>query len=175
MSLPQLRKQKKILRKKKRNKQTMTNLYKVFRYGFIFQAVIAIAIILTVYGCGRKGPPVAPRQLAVPAVNELKSLVEGNNVMLEWNVPETKEKKAPRVTGFVIYQAKYPVAEDICENCPINYKPVAEVSADSAGKDGSIRYIRQLEKGFKYFFKVTAFSKNVKPESRDSNIIKIKY
>ncbi|MFH2046479.1 MAG: hypothetical protein ABIK92_15170 [Pseudomonadota bacterium] len=153
----------------------MTNLYKVFKYDFIIRVLIAMTIILSVYGCGRKGPPAAPRQLAVPAVNELKSLVEGDNVILEWTVPKTKEKKAPRITGFVIYQAKYPVAEDICENCPINYKPVAEVSADSAGKDGNIRYVRQLEKGFKYFFKVTAFSKNVTPESRDSNIIKIEY
>ncbi|MBU4010432.1 MAG: hypothetical protein KJ882_06670 [Proteobacteria bacterium] len=132
-------------------------------------------VLLSVSSCGRKGPPVAPRQVAVPAVNDLESIIEINNVILTWTVPKTKEKESPPITGFVIHQAKYSVSEDFCENCPINYKPVAEVAADFNGNDRKIKYIKQLDKGFKYFFKVTAFSKNMTSESRDSNIIKFDY
>lgn len=153
----------------------MTKLYKVFKCDFIFQAVAVMVVVLSVSGCGRKGPPVPPQQVAVPAVNDLMSLIEGNNIILTWTVPETKDKRSPTITGFVIHHAKYPVSEKICENCPINYKPVAEVAADSKGKDGEMKYIRQLDKGFKYFFKVTAYSKNMTSESRDSNIIKFDY
>jgi hypothetical protein len=134
-----------------------------------------MVIILSVYSCGRKGPPIPPHQKDVPAVTNLEFLIEGNNVILSWAVPVSKEKKAPEVTGFIIYQAKYPVTQDICEECPINYKSVSEVSADLKTKDNKVKYTKQLDKGFKYFFKVTAFSKNISSESRDSNIIKIDY
>ncbi|MGB5158021.1 MAG: fibronectin type III domain-containing protein [Desulfobacterales bacterium] len=153
----------------------MTILYKLFKYNLIFIAMVVMVVVLSVAGCGKKGPPSPPRQLAVPSVNNLESKIEANNVILTWTVPEAKEKESPPITGFVIRQAKYPLSEEICENCPINYKPIAEVAADFNGNDRKIKYIKQLDKGFKYFFKVTAFSKNMTSESRDSNIIKFDY
>jgi len=134
----------------------------------------AIGVSLFLSGCGKKGPPVPPRQIALPAVNDLVSVLEDDKVILIWTVPEIKEKKGIFITGFVVHKAKNPVQESECKNCPVKYKAVAEIMADK-GKPGKMKYAGQLEKGFKYFFKVTAFSEEAASGSRDSNIVEFIY
>ncbi len=139
----------------------------------LIAAVIGISLFLP--GCGKKGPPVPPRQIALPAVNDLVSVLEDDKVILMWTVPEIKEKKGPFITGFVVHKAKNPVQESECKNCPVKYKTVAEIMAGSKGKSGKMEYVGQLKKGFKYFFKVTAFSEGTASGSRDSNIVEFIY
>jgi len=66
----------------------------------------AIGVSLFLSGCGKKGPPVPPRQIALPAVNDLVSVLEDDKVILIWTVPEIKEKKGIFITGFVVHKAK---------------------------------------------------------------------
>ncbi len=139
----------------------------------LIAAVTGISLFLS--GCGKKGPPVPPRQVALPAVNDLVSVLEDDRVILTWTVPEIKEKKGPFITGFVVHKAKNPVQESECKNCPVKYKAVAEIMAGSEGKAGKMKYAGQLEKGFKYFFKVTAFSEGTASGSKDSNIVEFIY
>ncbi len=154
----------------------MTKLSKVFRYGIILQIVALMVVVLSVLCCGRKAPPVPPHQEAVPAVTDLESRIEGENIILTWSVPDSNKKESLTIAGFVIYQAKYDISEKICEDCPINYKPLSEIDAqDFKVKDRKIKCVIQPDKGFKYFFKVTAYSKNMASESKDSNIIKLDY
>jgi len=142
-------------------------------------SVILIAAVIVagffIAGCGKKGPPVPPRQVVLPAVNDLVSVLEDDGVILTWTVPETKEKKGPFISGFVVHKAKNPVQESECKNCPVKYKAVAEIMAGSEGKAGKMRYEGQLEKGFRYFFKVTAFSEGTASGSKDSNIVEFIY
>jgi hypothetical protein len=139
----------------------------------IFVTLIAavMGILLFLSGCGKKGLPVAPRQVALPAVNDLASVLEGDMVILTWTVPEIKEKKGPSITGFAVNRAMSPIQESECKNCPVKYKAVAEITAGLKGKPGKMEYTGKLEKGFKYYFKVTAFSEDAAAESRDSNIV----
>jgi len=142
-------------------------------------SVILIAAVIVagffIAGCGKKGPPVPPRQVVLPAVNDLVSVLEDDGVILTWTVPETKEKKGPFISGFVVHKAKNPVQESECKNCPVKYKAVAEIMAGPEGKSGKMKYAGQLEKGFRYFFKVTAFSEGTASGSRDSNIVEFIY
>jgi len=142
-------------------------------------SVILIAAVIVagffIAGCGKKGPPVPPRQVVLPAVNDLVSVLEDDGVILTWTVPETKEKKGPFISGFVVHKAKNPVQESECKNCPVKYKAVAEIMAGSEGKAGKMKYAGQLEKGFRYFFKVTAFSEGTASGSKDSNIVEFIY
>lgn len=139
----------------------------------LIAAVLGISLFLS--GCGKKGPPVPPRQVALPAVKDLVSALEGDRVILTWTVPETREKKAPFITGFVVHKAENPVQESECKNCPVKYKAVAEIAAAQKGISGKMEYTGQLEKGYKYFFKVTAFSEEPASVSRDSNTVEIIY
>jgi len=142
-------------------------------------SVISIAAVLGaslfLSGCGKKGPPVTPRQVALPAVNDLVSVHEDDRVTLTWSVPEISEEKATSITGFVVHMAKNPVGEGECKNCPVKYDAVAEIPARSTGKSGKMTYAGQLEKGFKYFFKVTAFSEKTASGGKDSNIVEFIY
>jgi predicted small lipoprotein YifL len=146
--------------------------HKVFSV-ILISAVLGISMFLS--GCGKKGPPVPPRQVVLPAVNDLESVLEDDRVILTWTVPETKEKKGPFISGFVVHKAKNPVQESECKNCPVKYNAVAEIMAGSEGKSGKMKYAGQLEKGFKYFFKVTAFGEKTASGSKDSNIVEFIY
>jgi len=139
----------------------------------LIAAVLGISLFLS--GCGKKGPPVPPRQIALPPVNDLLLSLEDDRVVLTWTVPEIKEKKGPLIEGFVVHMAKNPVQESECKNCPVRYKAVAEIPAGSAEKSGKMKYTGQLEKGYKYSFKVTAFSEGPASGSKDSNIVEFIY
>lgn len=143
----------------------------------VFVILIAAVIVAGFFiaGCGKKGPPVPPRQIVLPAVNDLVSVLEDNRIILTWTVPEIKEKKGSFISGFVVHKAKNPVQESECKNCPVKYMVVAEIMAGSEGKAGKMKYAGQLEKGFKYFFKVTAFSEGTASGSKDSNIVEFIY
>ncbi|MDP3284394.1 MAG: hypothetical protein Q8M56_08205 [Desulfobacterales bacterium] len=156
----------------KDEKKTEVMKPKVFSV-ILISAVLGVFLFLS--GCGKKGPPVPPRQVVLPAVNDLVSVLEDDRVILTWTVPEIKEKKGPIITGFVVHKAKNPVQESECKNCPVQYKAVAEIMAGSKGKDGKMKSVGQLEKGFKYFFKVTPFSEGTASGSRDSNIVEFIY
>ena len=71
----------------------MISMRKNFRFNVIIQAAAIMVLILSVYSCGRKGPPVPPHQKEVPAVNNLESILEGDNVVLLWVIPSGKAKK----------------------------------------------------------------------------------
>jgi len=146
-----------------------------YKYISVILIVAVTGISLFLPGCGKKGPPVPPRQIVLPAANDLMSVLEDDRVILTWTVPENKEKKGPFITGFVVYKAKNPVQKNDCKNCPVKYEAVAEITAGSKGKDGKVKYTGQLEKGFRYFFKVTAFSEGTASGSRDSNIVEFIY
>ncbi len=139
----------------------------------LIAAVLGISLFLS--GCGKKGIPVPPRRVALPAVNDLASVLDGDRVILTWTAPEIKEKKGPSITGFAVNRAMSPVQESECKNCPVKYEAVAEITAGLKGKSGKMEYTGKLEKGFKYFFKVTAFSEDAAAESMDSNIVEFIY
>jgi len=139
----------------------------------VITAVLGVSLFLS--GCGKKGPPVPLRQITLPAVNDLVSVVEDDRVILTWTVPEIKEKKGPFIAGFAVHKAKNPVQESECKNCPVKYEVVAEITAGSEGNAEKMKYAGQLEKGFKYFFKVTAFSEKTASVGKDSNIVEFIY
>jgi predicted small lipoprotein YifL len=58
--------------------------------GLILRAGIALLVALTLLGCGKKGPPVAPERRVPAAVSELSAVVEGPVVVLTWSNPGTR-------------------------------------------------------------------------------------
>ncbi|MEK7364788.1 MAG: fibronectin type III domain-containing protein [candidate division NC10 bacterium] len=58
--------------------------------GLMLRAGIALLVALTLLGCGKKGPPVAPERRIPVAVSDLSAVVEGPAVVLTWSNPGTR-------------------------------------------------------------------------------------
>jgi predicted small lipoprotein YifL len=138
------------------------------------QLAFIITISVCLFGCGIKGPPVPPRQAVVPAVKDLSSIIEGDMIFLSWTVPDKPEDKNILIKGFVVHRAKQKISEGDCKNCPVKFKPVAEVPAETKPGLEKMKYSEPIEKGFKYIFKVKATS-DTGAESRDSNSVEVIY
>ena len=58
--------------------------------GLMLRAGIALLVALTLPGCGKVGPPVAPERRVPVAVSGLSAVVEGPAVVLTWSNPGTR-------------------------------------------------------------------------------------
>jgi len=141
---------------------------------FVIQLAVIMTVSVSFYGCGRKALPLPPRQTPVPAVKDLSLKIEADTAVLTWTVPDKPEDKNAGIKGFVVHRAKQKISEGDCRNCPVKFKPVAEIPAETKTSLKKIEYTEQLEKGFKYVFKVTITS-NAGAEGGDSNHVEIIY
>ena len=126
----------------------------------------AIIILLFLFpGCGKKGPPVPPRQKPVPAVSDLKYSINENILMLTWTIPKGKEKAKTALDGFIVYRYKRPISDSACKNCPKLFQKVSDIPADITTdvrgyENKNIEYREEIEKGFVYTYKVVLYAKN---------------
>ena len=82
---------------------TMRNrkkLYKNFNAHLISQFSILIICALFLSGCGKKAPPVPPRQVKLPAGNDLCLSINGDTRKLTW---ATTTKKGRSIGGGYNY------------------------------------------------------------------------
>jgi len=149
-------------------------LWRALKHCLILQLTVFVAISVCLFGCGKKGLPVPPRHTAIPAVKDLSSNIDGDTVVLTWTIPGKTEDKSAGIKGFVVHRAKQKMTDGDCKNCPVNFKPVAEVSAETKLPVEKMKYTENLEKGYKYVFKVIVIS-NTGTDSSDSNYVEIVY
>lgn len=149
-------------------------LWRALKHCLILQLTLFVAVSVCLFGCGKKGPPVPPRHTAIPAVKDLSSNIDGETIVLTWTIPGKTEDKSAGIKSFVVHRAKQKITDGDCKNCPVNFKPVAEVSAETKLPAEKMKYAERLEKGFKYIFKIIAIS-SAGTESSDSNYVEIVY
>ena len=140
---------------------------------------ILIAVVFLLPGCGKKGPPVPPRQKPIPPVSDLKYSIDGNILILTWTIPKEKENLKTVFNGFIVYRYKRPISDSPCKNCPKLFQQVAdiptEITIDASGnEDKNIEYREEIEKGFVYTYKVVLYTKNG-VSSADSNYVDFNY
>jgi hypothetical protein len=152
-------------------------LYKNFDTHLILPFSILIIFVLLVLGCGKKAPPVPPRQAKPPAVNDLRASIDGDTLKLAWTIPREKGTIMPSLSGFIVYRSKMLLSDSDCKNCPVLFKRVAdipyEVRASGYMKKGNSAYTATLEKGYRYIYKVIVYRKGV--TSNDSNYVDLIY
>jgi len=103
-------------------------LYKNFNTHFIVHFSILIIFVLLVVGCGKKGPPMPPRQAKPPTVNDLRaSIDEGGTLKLPWIIPRKKGTMMPSLSGFIVYRSKMLHSGSHCKNSPVLFKRVADI------------------------------------------------
>jgi len=148
-------------------------LCRALKHCLILQ-LTAIMVTVCLSGCGKKGPPVPPRQTVAPAVKDLSSNIDGDMIVMTWTVPDEMKDKSAGIKGFVVHRAKQKISDGDCRNCPVNFKPVAEIPAETKIPAKKMKYAEPLEKGYKYVFKVIVIS-NTGTDSSDSNYVEVVY
>lgn len=136
---------------------------------------ILIALFLLLPGCGKKGPPVPPRQSPVPSVSDLKYSIDGSILTLTWTIPKEKEGKKTAFDGFILYRYKSPITNSPCKNCPKLFHKVADIKIDTFGNGiKNMKHRDEVEKGFAYTYKVILYTKNG-VSGADSNYVNFNY
>ena len=103
-------------------------LYKNFNTHFIVHFSILIIFVLLVVGCGKKAPPVPPRQAKPPTVNDLRASIDGGGTLkLPWIIPRKKGTMMPSLSGFIVYRSKMLHSGSHCKNSPVLFKRVADI------------------------------------------------
>lgn len=132
---------------------TMRNrkkLYKNFDTHLILHFSIPIIFVLLVLGCGKKAPPVPPRQAKPPTVNDLRASIDGGTLKLTWTIPKEKGGIMPGVSHFIVDRSKMLHSDSNCKNSPVMFKRVAdiliEVSASGYIKKVLLRTLNPLKR-----------------------------
>jgi len=120
----------------------------------------AVLALLLAAGCGIKKPPQPPRRKSPPAVKDLSLRLQGDEVLLSWSLaPEDEHHRVP-AAGFRVYRFREPLEQKACGQCPHEFFPVADLPAGSAPlQTPAVRFRQKLEPGFRYGYKVTAYSR----------------
>ena len=136
---------------------------------------ILIALFILLPGCGKKAPPVPPRQKPVPSVSDLKYSIDGSILTLTWTIPKEKEGDKTAFDGFIVYRYKSPITNSPCKNCPKLFHKVADITFNAFGNEvKNIKYRDEVEKGFAYTYKVILYTKNG-VSGADSNYVDFNY
>ena len=121
--------------------------------------------------CGKKGPPMPSRQIVLPSVSMIdKTIVDENTLLLTWTLPE-KKKEIKDINGFFVYRSKVLLAESECKNCPVLFKKIADIANENQKE---FKYRENLDKGYKYIYKITAYDKKGAP-GKDLNLVEFIY
>ena len=111
------------------------------------------ALLVAVFGCGVKGPPVPPRQPALPAVVELDHRTAGTTVTLTWRTAAPLTGGAAHTARYVIYRSRTDLTGPACDTCPLVFEKIATV-AHEKGLAPPYAARLPLEAGYRYTFKV---------------------
>ena len=130
--------------------------------------ILSIVILSVFLGCGKKGPPLPPeiKGQKISAPFDLKYALDGKKITLSWNHEIDKEIAIIKPDGFTIFMAKKTFQK--CASCPFKFDSIESVAMPSK------EFIFELDKGFKYYFRVQATGED-KMESEYSKTIQVDY
>jgi predicted small lipoprotein YifL len=117
----------------------------------MFRILALGAMLLALWSCGKKGPPVAPRQLPPPQVVDLAAELQGQTITLHWTQPMERAQAA----GFRIYRAATALDNSACTDCPLLFQKTGEMEA-MAGRR-AYRFSEVVKPGFRYTYKVRPY------------------
>jgi len=117
---------------------------------------LCCAVFLVSAGCGKKAPPVAPRQRPLAAVTDLKGVLRQDLLKLTWSHnPENRN-----ATAYVVLRAQQELAQPACADCPLAFHKIGSVplARSLRQEKHTLDYSQSLAAGFRYSFSVRPVS-----------------
>lgn len=140
----------------------------VFVTGFVLGAVTM--------GCGVKTSPIPPKSIAPEAITDLAFTLGPGQATLRWSIPLGRSAGTAGLGGFLVYRAMTPASEPVCDGCPVLYRPIAKMDAETllvgAPNRKNVTLVQPIDPGYHYIFKVIAYSKDGQ-RGPDSNLVVI--
>ena len=132
---------------------------------------LAACVLILISGCGRKGPPLAPRSLPPVSVTDLNVRLESRTAVLVWSVPTSPDSEAP--DAYRIYRARS--GPESCEGCPLMFQKIGVIHLSQADRPArglwTLTWRDEIEVGFRYVYKVTSL--RGRDRMADSNLVVI--
>jgi hypothetical protein len=142
---------------------------------FLFVIVLSSALWP---GCGKKGPPRAPRQPLPPIVNDLSYRIDRDRILLSWTIPSADGRSASYPANVKLFRSKQSVEDSTCEKCPIHFTEIADLPVQVKGleKSGSsaMRFEEIIERGYRYIYKIVVYNKDG-VGGKDSNTVEFSF
>lgn len=126
-----------------------------------FTAIVILGMILTLGGCGKKGPPVLPQRAFEIRVIHLRGEWKEGYVDLrgDFSGAVTPRMLKDEVLGCRVYYAQYPIQNPPCADCPIEYQGYHALGPEVATEKGFHCRIPSKDRERVYFFKVHLIGK----------------
>ena len=102
--------------------------------------------------------------------------MEGFKLQLSWPIPKWEGNNSNYLAGFFVYRSKENLSKAGCKDCPHQFKRVADLRLDvqSIAPVSRMTYEALLEKGFRYYYKVSCYTDNGN-EGEFSKLVTIDY
>lgn len=134
--------------------------------------LVAMMALMLLNGCGKKAPPVAPRQTPLAAINDLKGELHQGTVRLTWH----HSPDNPRAAGYIILRAQSSLSRPECPECPLVYQKIDTIpmSRSLRKKRHLMEFYHDVADGFRYTFNVRPYQSSG-DQGPDSNPVVIIY
>lgn len=118
--------------------------------------LILLVVLAPLGGCGKKAPPMAPRQRTMKAVKDLKARHHKGSVTLTWR----HRPSDTAVTGYIIYRFQQERSASDCPGCPLLFEKMETIALEP--KDFTARHkltwSQDVSSGHRYTYKVVPIS-----------------
>ncbi len=123
-------------------------------HGFFIalSGVICAGLLLLSAGCGKKAPPIVPREKPLTAVADLKAELDQGHVTLTWtHSPENRS-----AVSYVVLRAQRELSQPECSDCPMVYQKAGAIKLSKSlrKEKHGLDFSQDLAVGFRYTFSV---------------------
>lgn len=136
--------------------------------------LLGLGFLLFHLGCGKKGPPVAPRAVVPPPVKDLKAELVGGEVRLTWSIPTKNGAAFEGIEGFRVFRRKVHDSVAPCPGCPVPFDELLDIKLEypepARVRGGRVIYRDKVAPDGRYAYKIIVYHKSG-GVSQDSNIV----
>jgi uncharacterized protein len=143
--------------------------------------LLPLILGIALYGCGKKGPPVALESIFPEPVKDLRGWAKDEGLYLTWTFPSRNIDGTllKDLGGFRVFRQSRPLGGASCPDCPSKLEPVEEIDLKyprGARLEGQRVWWQDNTAKFQneYVYVVTAYN-HYKTPSLESNRVKLSW
>ena len=133
----------------RKQKKLCKNFYKHLVVPFLMLIFFALLVL----GCGKKAPPVPPRESKLQTGKDVCTSIDRTTFKPTCTFPKEKGITMPSLSGFIVYSLKMLHSDSNFNNSPVLFKCIANILIEINAyeyKKAAVTYIKSLEKKYRY-------------------------